>query len=524
MAFDPDAYLAAIKKPSAGFNPDTYLAENKIAAPTSEWTDQSKLPPDPRSAGSGWLNTALQGAKGVVGGMNVPLWNAVGSIPVPALQKFAAKEANVAGSMGSPTGQALGQGTTQALSMLAQPELAGGKLAQVGGQAALSGLQSYLTAPQGQKARAGLIGAGAGGLLSGAGAVAGKALGGSPETASIRRAIQDAQAQGYKLMPSEAVGFGKASQELINAGKGTAAAKNYSLYESKLGQLAGVPKGVPIDSDSLAHANKSISDEFASKLVGKTVDIPSATANAVRSLVERQPAIAEEVVGATGLSKAFEDAAHGEPLAAKDWFAIVRQLKSMRYAQKEPNVKMQLTSVIDALEQPVKQLSPDINKAYQKFNSQYRANALLLNTVSGDVRFLQTGKINPVRVWASVMDDAKSAGAQAKTFLSKDQLTHTARLATQLNLVPQAREEGDNQILNAITAGMHAAGLPVHLSMSSANVIPKLASATGIGKVGRAIYGSPMGQQLLESGQVVDPNTGKLISAGTRSLISTLPK
>jgi hypothetical protein len=519
MAFDPDAYLASVKQPAGagGFNPDAYLKKNSVPAPVAP------KPATTQSAGHNWLDTAIQGAKGFVGGMNVPLWNAVGSIPIPAVQQFAQKEAQIAGSLGSPTGQALGQGTTQALTMLAQPEFAPGALSQAAGQAALSGLQSYLTAPQGEKNQAAATGAISAGLLSGAGSGLASLLEGGVVTPAVARAAKEAKAQGYKLMPSEATGFGKGAQQLINAGKGSAAAHNYNLYEQTLGGLAGVPKGVKLDSDSLAQANKAISDEFASKLAGKAVKIPSTTASAVRSLVEKQPAIAEEVVGATGLSKAFEAAANGEPIPAKDWFAIVRQLKAMRYAQKEPNVQRQLSSVIDALEQPVKQFSPELNKAYRTFNSQYRANALLLDAMAGDMNFLQTGKINPVKVWAAAMNDAKTTSAQAKTLITDDPLTQTARRAAQLNLVPQAREEGDAEMLNLLLAGAHSAGMPVHLSLGSFNVLPKMISSTGIGAAGRALYGSPMGQRLLESGQMVDPLTGKLIQAGSRAMVSTLP-
>jgi hypothetical protein len=509
-----DIDVKDLPPPPAWMTKNKQLGDNPVE-PKPETT--------PQSAGHNWLDTAIQGVKGFVGGMNVPLWNAVGSIPIPAVQRFAQKEAQTAGSLGSPTGQALGQGTTQALSMLAQPEFAPGALSQIGGQAALSGLQSYLTAPQGEKDKAAVTGALSAGLLSGVGAGLSKWLGGGVATPAVDRAAQEAKAEGYKLMPGEATGFGKASQQLINAGKGSAAAHNYNIYEQKLGQLAGVPKGVRVDSDSLAWANKAISDEFASKLAGKTVEIPAVTANAVRSLVEKQPAIAEEVVGATGLSKAFEAAANGEPIPAKDWFAIVRQLKSMRYAQREPNVQFQLSSVINALEEPVKQFSPDVNKAYQKFNRQYRANALLLNTMSGDLQFLQTGKINPVKVWAAAINDAKTTAAQAKTLTTKDPLTQTARLAAQLNLVPQAREEGDAEMMNLLLAGAHTAGAPVSLSLGSINALPKAISHLGIGVAGRALYGSPIGQRLLESGQMVDPLTRKLMQATTRALVPTLP-
>jgi hypothetical protein len=479
--------------------------------------------PAPQSAGHNWLDTAIQGAKGVVGGMNVPFWNAVGSIPIPAVQQYAQKEAQAAGNLGSPTGQALGQGTTQALTMLAQPEIKGALWMRTAGQAALSGLQSYLTAPQGEKNQAAEVGAAAGGVLSGVGSGLSKLLGGKAATPAAERAIQEAKEQGYKIMPSAATGFGKGAQQLINAGKGSAAAHNYNLYEQTLGELAGIPKGVKIDSDSLAQANSAISNAFASKLAGKTVKIPTTTASAVRSLVERQPAIAEEVIGATGLSKAFEAAANGEPIPAKDWFAIVRQLKAMRYAQKEPNVQRQLSSVIDALELPVQQFSPDINKAYRTFNNQYRANALLLDATANDINFLQTGKINPVKVWAAAMNDAKSTSAQAKTLITDDPLTQTVRRAAQLNLVPQAREEGDAEMLNLLLAGAHTAGAPVHLSLGSFNVLPKIGTAVGLGAAGRTLYGSPMGQRLLESGQMVDPLTGKLIQAGNRAMVSTLP-
>jgi len=509
-----NADVAGLPPPPAWMTRDEQPGNNPVAP---------KPATTPQSAGHNWLDSALQGAKGFVGGMNVPLWNAVGAIPIPAVQRFAQKQAQTAGSLGSPTGQALGRGTTQALTMLMQPEFAPGAMSQIAGQAALSGLQSYLTAPQGEKNQAAATSAITAGLLTGAGLGLSKWLGGEAATPAAGRAAQEAKAQGYKLMPSEATGFGTTSQQLINAGKGSAAAHNYNIYEQKLGELAGIPKGVKVDSDSLAQANKAISDEFASKLAGKTVKIPETTANAVRSLVEKQPAIAEEVVGATGLSKAFEAAANGEPIPAKDWFAIVRQLKSMRYAQKEPNVQFQLSSVINALEQPVKQFSPDINKAYQTFNSQYRANALLLNAMSGDMKFLQTGKINPVKVWATALNDAKTTAAQAKTLVTKDPLIQTARLAAQLNLVPQAREAGDSEVLNLLMAGAHTAGAPVSLSLGSFNVIPKVISSTGLGAAGRALYGSPIGQRLLESGQMVDPLTGKLLQAGNRALVSTLP-
>jgi hypothetical protein len=456
--------------------------------------------------------------------MTGTFWNTVGSIPNQKVQQFAEEKAKAASSLGSPTGQAFGQVAAQALPLLALPEIEGPLLLRALGQAAIGGVSSYLTAPQGEKKQAAEVGAAAGGVLSGAGSGLAKLLGGKAATPAAERAIQEARKQGYKIMPSAATGFGKGAQELINAGKGSAAAHNYNLYEQTLGELAGVPKGVKIDSDSLAQANNAISNAFASKLAGKTVNIPTTTASAVRSLVERQPAIAEEVVGATGLSKAFEAAANGNPIPATDWFAIVRQLKAMRYAQKEPNVQRQLSSVIDALEQPVKQFSPDINKAYRNFNSQYRANALLLDATANDLNFLQTGKINPVKVWAAAMNDAKTTSAQAKTLITNDPLTQTVRRAAQLDLVPQAREAGDAEMLNLLLAGAHTAGAPVHLSLGSFNVLPKIGTTVGLGAAGRTLYGSPMGQRLLESGQMVDPLTGKIIRAGTQAgLVYTLP-
>lgn len=522
----PSASSASSAKPKGpiyvGLD-DTPAPPTPRAQPSSK-TVAPPSAPTPQSAGHNWLDAATQFAEGVKGGMTGTFWNAVGSIPNQNAQQFAEEKAKAAGSLGSPTGRAFGKAAAESLPLLALPEIEGPLWLRALAQAGIGWVSSYLTAPQGEKTQAAEVGAAAGGVLTGAGAGLAKWFGGKAATPAVERAVQEAKDQGYKLMPSAALGFGKGAQEFFNAGKGAAAEHNYNLYEQTLAELAGIPKGVKIDSDSLAQANKAIANEFASKLAGKTVKIPATTAAAVRSLVEKQPAIAEEVVGVAGLSKALAAAEAGKPIPAKDWFALVRQLKAMRYAQKEPNVRFQLSSVIGALEQPVKRLSPDINKAYQTFNSQYRANALLLDATANDLKFLQTGKINPVKVWAAAMRDAKTTSAQAEKLITNDPLTQTVRRAAQLDLVPQAREVGDAEMMNLLLAGAHSAGAPVHLSLGSFNVLPKMGATMGFGAAGRALYGTPMGQRLLESGRMVDPLIGKLFRVGVQEgLVNTLP-
>lgn len=459
------------------------------------------------------------GVKSFLGGMNVPLWNAIGTVPIPAVQRFAKKEAGIAANQGnSPTLSQLGEGTTQAGAMLiGGPEMAGAKLLpRIAADASMSGIQSGLTAPVGGKSDATLMGAalGAGGSgLSKSLSALGRGLAaGKPQTQAVADSIKEAENAGYQLQPGKALGFSKAGEGLINPGAGNAAQHNYDVYEAKLADLMGMPKGEKIDRATLAKANSDIVDRFNAVLGSKNVKIPSDVAQAVQSLIVKQPAIAEALVRVPGLAESLEKAQLGAEVPAKQWFAALRQLKNMRYSTQEPNLKAQLGSVINSLESPVLATHPDIAKAYNTFNGQYRTNALLLDTVKNSPAFLQQGKIDPRLLWLSVANDARTAGGQARNMISDDPLIKTARTASELNLIPHAEDENANQALNAMTAGMHAAGLPVHLSVSSANVLPKMASHFGIGKTARSLYGTEGGQRLLAGGQFLSPENAALLA------------
>src|SRR5574337_359678 len=145
------------------------------------------------------------GTLSFLGGMNVPLWNAIGTVPIPAVQRFAKKEANIAANQGtSPMMGKLGEGTTQAGTMLiGGPEMAGAKLLpRIAADAAMSGVQSGLTAPVGEKGSAATLGAtlGAGGsaLAKGLSGL-GRLVAGKPQTKAVADSIKAAQGEGYML-------------------------------------------------------------------------------------------------------------------------------------------------------------------------------------------------------------------------------------------------------------------------------------------------------------------------------------
>lgn len=459
------------------------------------------------------------GTLSFLGGMNVPLWNAIGTVPIPAVQRFAKKEANIAANQGtSPMMGKLGEGTTQAGTMLiGGPEMAGAKLLpRIAADAAMSGIQSGLTAPVGEKGAATMtgaaLGAGASGLTGSLSKVGRKMFAGEPKTQAVADSIKSAKGEGYQLQPGKALGFSKVGEGLINPGVGKAAEHNYGIYESRLADLMGMPKGTKIDRATLARANTDIADRFKSVLGTKDVNIPGDVASAVQSLIVKQPAVAEALVGVPGIAETLTAAQSGQAVPATQWFAALRQLKNMRYSTQEPNLKAQLGSVINGLETPVLAAHPDIAKAYNTFNREYRTNALLLDTVKNSPAFLQEGKIDPRLLWLSVVNDARTAGGQARNMISDDPLIKTARTASELNLIPHAEDENANQALNAMTAGMHAAGLPVHLSVSSANVLPKMASHIGIGKTTRALYNTEGGQRLLAGQGFLSPENASMLA------------
>src|SRR5574337_885481 len=296
------------------------------AKPSSSFDLSSAKPIDdsePKGKAQSLMQKIGGGVRSFVGGANVPLWNAIGTVPIPAVQRFAKKEAVIAGNQGtSPLMSRLGEGTTQAAGMLiGGPEMAGAKLIpRIAADAAMSGIQSGLTAPVGTKGEATALGAALGGSGSALTGILSKAghffFVGKPQTQAVADSIKSAKAEGYKLQPGKSLGFSKASEGLINPGAGKAAEHNYGIYESRLADLMGMPKGTRIDRSTLARANTDIADRFKAALGTKDVNIPGDVASAVQSLIVKQPAVAEALVGVPGIAETLTAAQSGQAVPA----------------------------------------------------------------------------------------------------------------------------------------------------------------------------------------------------------------
>jgi hypothetical protein len=322
-------------------------------------------------------------------------------------------------------------------------------------------------------------------------------LGGRPANQEIADAAKAAKRAGYTLAPGAATSVGKATTDIANFGEGAAAAKNYDLYANTLKRVMGMRPSEELNPETLARAVQEIPARFETSLVGKQVTITPEVQGAVRSLVTSKPQFAQEVMADRGIAAAFNKAEKGGKMSATDWFKAIQRLKQMRYSTASAADKAALSDVISAAEKPFFQSGPATAREYRVFNRQYRAAATLLDATKGDNVFLQTGKINPSRVWNSIETNTRTESAQAKAMLAKDPFVRTTRTVAKLGLIPTARSLSEEPALNLATASMHAVGLPVHLAANSANAIPKLLSAVGGGKALRAFYESPTGQAAL---------------------------
>lgn len=189
---------------------------------------QKTAPKQPPAVEKPWYDKALDAAGrfqskvvrgigndllGVAGGVAQPLWNAVGTIPYKPLQDFASKESNIAGNLGSRTGNAIGQGAAMAGGVLATggaslPEMAGGALGRIAGTGAITGLLSGLTAPVGEKLHAANVGALAGGAIGAAGEAAPAVLGGAKNAYQyLRHPEMGAGATGARRMAADLQGL-----------------------------------------------------------------------------------------------------------------------------------------------------------------------------------------------------------------------------------------------------------------------------------------------------------------------------
>jgi hypothetical protein len=380
------------------------------------------------------------------------------------------------------------------------------------------------TAPSGER----LIGGLAGGVFGGAGPLAtkvGRSLlkSGdiSPDVLANMRNIASDKQSGYKLLPSQASGMGKARVDISNPGSSKVAAQNYRNYERTMASLSDIPSQ-RINAQTLAAANRSIPKVFMQRLSGKSVEIQPEVADAVRGFVVKQPALAEQLVtdGGKGLANSLDKVSAGGKISASDWFSVVRSIKSMRYKTSDPLVKSQLSSVIKELEQPVGGLPKDVQRAYRAFNAKYRANSIMLNASAGSPKFLSTGKLNPMAVWGEIVKDADTPAAKAAALSSKDTMTKTARLASQLHLIPQARELGDEQYLNIIQAAGHASHIPgMNLGMGSITALPRLALHSITSKALHPYYASPLGQRVLMGADPITPGLRRALALDTGGMI-----
>ncbi len=322
-------------------------------------------------------------------------------------------------------------------------------------------------------------------------------FGGAPERQDIGQAAQFAQKQGYKLLPSNAFGIGKATQQIADSGSGAAAKANYAKYTDVLKQTMGIPKSQELNSTALSKAAKDIPARFDSFLQGKTVTVPDSVRNTIANLVVSKPDLAQEVISDKGISATIHSLDQGEKVPASNWFKVIQKLKSARNSASKASDTAALTDVLDAAEKPFFQSDPAMARAYRTFNRQYRAVATTLKATDQDPYFLQTGRVDPQKIWRQIESDAKSPNALADIRTSKTPFLRHTRTAAQLNLTPAAERISEEPALNLGTAAMHSVGLPVHLSVSSANAIPKFLSRIGGGAALRSFYESPQGQAAL---------------------------
>ena len=483
-------------------------AQASNVAPTAQ-------PKPTRVAGGDWLQSAMQGAKGFAGGMNVPLWNAVGSIPIPAVQRFAQKESNIAGSIGSPTGQALGQGTTNALTMLtpAGPEAAGGAIGRMASLASQSGIASGLLAPQGQKTQATTSGA----ILGGALGAGGEALGGvlhhlapglehgvSPEQADL---VRRAQSQGYTVPPKSA-GVGGFIDFVTKAFKSDLAKNNRALYDKQLLSAMG-SSDKRLNQQSLENAGKNIVSEFDNAVKGVAVPVPEGVLTAAENLVRSKPLTATETTDDQSILNAMYKARDGGTLDAKDWQRVGSRLKAMVFKASDPTEKNALSTIANQWVQAGLDI-PKVKAAYAPFNRQYSAYAAVRDATEGDINFRKGAPVNA-----------------DKLFKATSQYANPTADPAQLNAALELqRNPYENRMSPALKYG--SLGLGSTIGMTHLPYVAPLGAA-GSAMLGGALIGakslqkfyeSPAGQRALREGLRVDPATGNLVRAATRAGIS----
>lgn len=491
---------------------DKVVSQGGWAPPSSDAPTQATSAPAPQSAGSNWLENVKQGALGFASGLNQPLWNAIGTIPIPAVQKYASQQANA--QIGNPTARALGANTTNAASMFLAPELKGGLMARAATNAALGAGQSLLTAPQEEKLNAAAGGAIGGAALSGAGGLVGKALksiapgveqGLDPEAAAL---VKQAQQAGYTV-PAKSAGASPFIDTVTSLFKSNVATKNRAVYDQQLLQAMG-SDAKRLNPASLKAAGEKIVSDFDSSVKGVNVQVDPKILAIVEKVVKSKPTSTVEAYDPNSLISSIDGAMKSGVISAKDWQRIGSVIKTSAYNTSKYEDQQSLYAL--ANEWIDKGMQNDaVKAAYAPFNQKYNAFASIRSAVKNDDNFVKGGPVNPRRLFRATSSYEQGAAAQP------------AKLAQTLDLLG---DKYSDKWSPAMKYGTLAAGglaglthLPYVAPLSGPGAV-LLGASMGAGKGLQMFYETPAGQKMLREGLRINPAIGNSLQSAGRAAIS----
>jgi hypothetical protein len=532
MDFNPDAYLASIKKPadasSGGFDPDAYLKKNNIPLPAAQ---PKGIAP---KAGAGWdWHDKLQNALGATGqsiadlakSTAVPFLNVTSMIPggigeqaqadVRDLQRNVSPISQIAGGVIGGAPLAAGAGALAAPLMVAAPALA--PLTAIGTGAALGAATSQ-TGQRGIGATLGAAGAAVPSILQAAKYGIGKMFAPGIKDAADVAAVRAAQGHGFVVPPSEITNTPQTGRE-ISGSFGPFAKKvpeqNIQTYGRQVFNALGLKGETQINAKNVNRAIQKIGNDFLAQIGNTKLTIKPEVASAIDSAIaQNKPMLADMAVDpqSKGVAAAIYRAQEGQPISGQDYYKVSQWLRNKAAATSDGATRDALENLDKAWQNGAQGDTARVARALRVYRTRM-SQALDLQKMMTDPGVAAgTKPVNPGKLYTTMARGKPSVLSGASPYkigpLSQSAAV-TQAFGTGSSVPGWAERAASMEGLAALGNG------EVRLPYTGKLSLPQQALFGTAGVLSRSVLkqlATPEGQQMLVSGYKLTPQDLKFLA------------
>lgn len=449
MPFDPST--ARLTQPAAGgFDPSTAKLVQPAAPAVPKFVNPvDQIPGVPRnapparsvgSAGMSWYDK-LRNAAGATGqsvedlakSVAVPFLNVASMIPrtgpinigaqaqtdVRNLQRNVSPISQVAGGMIGGAPLAAGAGALAGPLMAAAPALS--PLTAIGTGAALGAA----TSQTGQRGMGAILGGLGGAIPAGLTAAkygVGKLFAPGVKDAADAAAVRAAQAQGFKVPPSELTGTPQVGRE-ISGSFGPFAKKvpeqNIQNFGKQVFNTIGLKGETQINAANVSRAIQKVGGDFEAQIGSAKLTIDPTVANAIDSAIsQNKPMLADMSVNpqSKGVAAAIYRAQQGQQISGQDYYKVSQWLRNKAATTSDGSTRDALENLERAWQNGASGDTARVMRALRVYRTRM-AQALDLQSMMADPSVAAgTKPVNPGKLYSTMAKGKPSVLAGKSTY------------------------------------------------------------------------------------------------------------